>query len=324
MHDQQPSGFDDRIENGIEVDRGQRGHVDDLAADGLAGELLGGLQTLHRHRAPGDDGQVAPLAQHKTTVQRQRPAVVFDLLAREAIQPYRFEENHRIGSADRGQQQPIGARRGGGTQYPQPRMMAQQRLQALGVMFGRMNAAAVRHAQHQRTGQPAARAVAQPRHVARDLVDRRINETHELDLGHRLDALGRQPDRRAGDQAFGQGSVLYSRGAKTLLQSDRGAKDPAIGAHILPEHHHRRVVLHLPGMRHVDGLDHRHLRHRVPLMPGCTVRLAAQRSGGPGHAAPADAAAARRTGNQTWRRSIAWVWPGSDGPRRRPARRARA
>ena len=140
--------------------------------------------------------------------------------------------------------------------------MAQQRLEALGVVLGGVNAAAMRHAQHHRAGQSPARAVAQARHVTGDLIERRIDESHELNFGHGLQALRRHADRGAGDQAFGQRRILHARLAEALLQPDRGAKHAAVGADIFPQHDDRRVVRHLPGVRHVDGLDHRHLRHR--------------------------------------------------------------
>ena len=70
---------------------------------------------------------------------------------------------------------------------------------ALGVMLRRADPAAVGRAQHHRAGQPAAGAVAQPRGVVGELIDCRIDEAHELDLGHRLQPLRRQADRDAGD-----------------------------------------------------------------------------------------------------------------------------
>ena len=117
-----------------------------------------------------------------------------------AVEPRRLEEHHRVGIADRGEQQPVGAARRGGDDHAQARDVREQRLGALRVVLGRMDAAAHRRAQHHRAGEPAARAVAQPRRMVDELVDRRIDEAQELDLGDRPQALRGQADRQAGDQ----------------------------------------------------------------------------------------------------------------------------
>ena len=59
VDDQQPSGLGDRLEDRVEIERGDRPRVDQLDRDALAGEPLAGLQRLVDHEGQGDDRDVA-------------------------------------------------------------------------------------------------------------------------------------------------------------------------------------------------------------------------------------------------------------------------
>ena len=76
-------------------------------------EFGGGAQRFDGHRAPGDDGHVAALAQNEAYVERQSLAVVAHFLAHRAVQPHRLQEHHRVRIANGGEQQAVGAHRRG-------------------------------------------------------------------------------------------------------------------------------------------------------------------------------------------------------------------
>jgi hypothetical protein len=105
-------------------------------------------------------------------------------------------------------------------------------------------------------------AVAQPGSVVHQLIDARIQESHKLDLAHRLQTLRRHADAEPADEEFGKRRIQHALRPETLLQSDRGAEDAAVDADILAEHDDGRVILHRAGKRQVDGFDQRDLRHQ--------------------------------------------------------------
>ncbi|MNT42751.1 hypothetical protein D3C72_1791840 [compost metagenome] len=111
--------------------------------------------------------------------------------------------------------------------------MREHRLRALGVMLGRVDAGPAGRAHHHRTAQPAARAVAHVAGVVEDVVDGRVDEARELDLGHRLEPHRRHADGRADDAAFGQRGVDHARLAKAGLQAHRGTEHAAVDADVL-------------------------------------------------------------------------------------------
>jgi len=154
---------------------------------------------------------------------------------------------------------------------PQAGVMAQQRLQALGVMLGRVDAAAVRHADDDGAGEAAARAVALAGHVVRDLVQGGVDEAHELDFGDDFQALRGHADGHAGDHAFGERRVLHAVAAEALLQAGGGAEHAAVGADVLADQDDVRIARHLGGQRHVDGLDQCDLGHGLQLPAGCAA-----------------------------------------------------
>src|SRR5690606_25559815 len=111
VHDHAAAGAGDRLADGVEIQRPQRGDVDDLGADALGGQGLGGLQGFLHLRAPADQGDVAAVAQHVAHVQRQRLAVVGHFFLVLAVDPLGLHEDDRIRVADRRQQQAVGALR---------------------------------------------------------------------------------------------------------------------------------------------------------------------------------------------------------------------
>ncbi len=132
------------------------------------------------------------------------------------------------------------------------------------MMLDRLDPAARRRAQHHRTGQPTARARAQPRGVIEDLVDAGIGKAGELDLCHRAKALRREPDRHSGDRRLGQRRIEHALLAEKLEQPVGRAKHATVDADVLPQHQHARIVVHGALERGIDRLHQAELGHASP------------------------------------------------------------
>ena len=116
----------------------------------------------------------------------------------------------------------------------QPADVREQRLRALAVRLPAVDAAAAWHADRDRRGEVAGRAVAQPRRLGDDLVRRRVEVVGELDLDHRPQPVGRHADRGADDAAFGDRRVEHARLAVLGLQPFGAAEHAAEVADVLP------------------------------------------------------------------------------------------
>ena len=134
------------LQDAVVIDRRQRREVDDLATHPVAFQLLGGLQSLYRHRTPGHHGDVGSLTESIADIQQHCLTLVGDFLTGQPIQPDGLEKDDRIRIPDRRQQQTIRTGRRGGANDAQARVVRQHRLHAFGVMFRGVDAAAVRHA----------------------------------------------------------------------------------------------------------------------------------------------------------------------------------
>ncbi len=75
------------------------------------------------------------------------------------------------------------------------------------------------------------------------LVDRRINESHELNFGDRSHTLHGHTDRDSGDHAFGQRCVLYAIFAEPGLQTGGRPKYAAVDADVFAEDYDAGIVL---------------------------------------------------------------------------------
>ena len=136
--------------------------------------------------------------------------------------------------------------------------MAEVGLTRLAVVVTAANAAAVRGADHHRAGVFAAGAVPHLRGFADDLVEARVDEVEELDLGDRAHAVEGHADAGAENATLAERRVEAAGFAELFVQAHGGAKDPALLADVFAEHDHAVVVLHLGAHRIVDGLEHRH------------------------------------------------------------------
>src|SRR5258706_1587687 len=100
-------------------------------------------------------------------------------------------------------------------------------------MLGGADAGAMRRTQNHRTAQPSLRSPAKPGGMVHQLVDARVQETHELDFADRLEPLRRHADADAADQELRQRHVDHALGPEAPLQGDRGPKYTPVPAAIL-------------------------------------------------------------------------------------------
>jgi hypothetical protein len=97
--------------------------------------------------------------------------------------------------------------------------------------------------------------------MGEQLVECRVDEAHELDLGHGPEAIGGHADGRADESRFRQGRIDHPFGPEPLLEPFGDAKYPPVPSHVLAEDDDPPVTLHLLAQGEVDGLDHVELRH---------------------------------------------------------------
>src|SRR5258706_10344949 len=144
------------------------------------------------------------------------------------------------------------------------------------MVLGRMDAGTHRRAIHERTGEPRARAVAQPADMTDELIERGIDESQELKFGDGTEALCGESHRHPRDQGLGKRRVHHALLAETLEEPFRRAEDTAVLRHVLAEHDHARVVRHGAGERHRNRPDQGDFAHRESLASflRCHSRLA--------------------------------------------------
>src|SRR3569833_180089 len=68
VHDDEPTGFCDGLQNGVVIDRRERGEIDHFAAHAVVLQLFGRAHHFERHRAPGDERDVLAFAQAEAQV----------------------------------------------------------------------------------------------------------------------------------------------------------------------------------------------------------------------------------------------------------------
>ena len=78
--------------------------------------------------------------------------------------------------------------------------------------------------------------------MADDLIERRIDEARELDLGDRAEPGGRHADRDAADRELGERRVDHPVRAEALEQALGRAEHAAVLADVLAQHHDARVL----------------------------------------------------------------------------------
>jgi hypothetical protein len=128
-------------------------------------------------------------------------------------------------------------------------------LDRLGVIQRAVDAAAPRRTDHERAAEVPVRPVAHPRRLRHDLVERRMDEVGELDLGHRQEPVQRHPDRDADEARLRQRRVDHTILAELLHPAGGDPEHPAASSDVLAEQDDALVVGHLV----VQGIaDRRH------------------------------------------------------------------
>ena len=199
--------------------------------------------------------RVVPLGHVAERVLRprhDRPVVV--PVERPVVDPLGLEEDHRVVVLDRRDQQALGVVRVRHDDRLQAGHVGEQRLGALRVGLPAEDAAAGRHADRERRGEVAGRAVAQARRLGHDLVVRRVHVVGELDLDARPQPVRRHADRGADDAGLVDRCVEAAVLAEALLQALRATEHAAEVADVLAEHDHAS--------------------RRAPSRPTCASRIA--------------------------------------------------
>ena len=219
LHRDGAAGLLHRGDDGVGVHRAQRAQVDHLGLDAFLGQFVGGLQRVGHAVRPGDDGDVTAGAHDPRLADRDHVIVEFRHLAGMAVQHFVFEEDHRIGIADRGLQQALvvgGRKRRDHLQAGDLRIPGRVILAVLG---GDAGGGAVRPAEHDRAAHLAAGHVQRLGRGVDDLVDRLHGEVEGHEFDDRLQAGHRRTDADAGKAVLGDRRIDHAPGAEFLQQS---------------------------------------------------------------------------------------------------------
>ncbi len=167
---------------------------------------------------PEDDSHMTTGSYDPRLADRDHVVVEFWDLAGVAVQHFVFEEDHRIGIADRGLEQAlvIGGRER--CDHLQARDLRVPGRIILAVLGGNARGRAVRTAEHDRTAHLAARHIQRFRCRVDDLVDRLHGEVERHELDDRLQAGHRRTDADTGKTMLGDRRIDHAPRAEFLQQ----------------------------------------------------------------------------------------------------------
>ena len=235
MDDDRVPRLPDRLDERIDVERGEAAHVHNLGGHPRRRELVGRLAGFFHHPAPRHQGDVGTRAFDPGRPERAGLHLVRHVLLDRPIEPDRFEEDHRVGVLDRRAQH---TRRVGGSRRGddlEPRGVRVDRLHRLGVVLGRADAASVWNPDDEGGGEAVPRAMPDARDVADDLVEGGVGEAHELQLQHRPEAGYGEAEPDADDAGLRERRVDDSLRTEALPQAVGDAEDAAGAADVLAE-----------------------------------------------------------------------------------------
>ena len=243
----------------------ERAQVDDFDLDPLACERCGGGERLVQHHPVGEDGDVTALARDRRVSDRHDVIARGNVAADRAVRSFVFEDEHRIGIADRGEQQPFRVGRRRGCDDLESGRVRVERFDRLRMVRAAAKTAAVRGAHDHRARPVTAGAPADLGGFADQMIHRGVHEIGELDLRDRPQTAHRQPDRDAGDHRLGHRHVDDPRGPEPVEQAFGRAENAAQLPDVFAQHEHALVALHLLAERLAHGFDHAQLTHtRAP------------------------------------------------------------
>src|SRR5262249_36066073 len=229
----------------------------------LQGELLGGLAADAQHGAVAHEGEIAALAVDARLTDRQGLWLVGHVLAGRVVQGLGLEEHDGVRIADRADGQCASRPRPRGDHHLEPGDVRVVLLLALRVVLERPHAAAIGHAHHHLTVKAPLGALAIARGVVLDLVEALERESRELDLADGLEPVEGHPHRGADDAGLGEGAVDDAIAPERAVQILGDAEDAAIDPHVLADHEHVGIALHLLVERQVQRLPHVQFCHRL-------------------------------------------------------------
>ena len=114
----------------VRVERLQRRDVDHLGPMPRPRHSVSAAASVSEPCAPGDERDVAALAQHEAASSGSASPSSATSSRHRAVDALGFQKDHRIGIADRGQQQSVGARRRRRDDHPQAGNMGEHGLGA--------------------------------------------------------------------------------------------------------------------------------------------------------------------------------------------------
>ncbi len=125
--------------------------------------------------------------------------------------------------------------------------MGKPRFQALRVLRGQPDAAALRAAKHQRHSRLAAVHEAEFRRLIDDHVHHVRDEIEDLHFRHRPHAGDRAADRATGNAGLRNRRIAHALFAEFFLQAARCGEDAADLAHVFAQHENARIAFHFLG-----------------------------------------------------------------------------
>ena len=169
---------------------------------------------------------------------RQHEVIEFRHRERLTVKNFVFEEDDRIGIADRGFQQALGVGRGVGRDHDQAGNLRIPGRVILAVLGGDARGGAVRSAEHDRGAHLSAGHIERLRRGVDDLVDRLHGEIEGHEFDDRLEPCERRADAKTGKAVFGDRRVDHALGAEFLQQSLRDLVGALIFGDLFAHHEH--------------------------------------------------------------------------------------
>ncbi len=228
-------------------------------------------------------------ARNPRLADRQHVVVKLRHFAGVTVEDFIFEEDHRVGIADRRLQQPLGIRRRIRRDHLQARNMGEPRRIVLAVLSRDTRRCAVGATEHDRGFHLSAGHVEGLRRGVDDLVHRLHGEIEGHELDDRLEAGKRRADTNAGKPMLGDRSVDHAPVAELLQQALSNLVGTLIFGNLFTHHEHIAVATHFLGHRVAQGFAHGHGDH---LGAGRKIRIRRNRGG------------SRGCGGRSWRGSL--------------------
>src|SRR5215218_7058438 len=245
LHRHRPVRLLDRLDDGVLIEGPYGAEVYYLRVHVvLFGQSIGGPQAQVHLPAVGDERHVRALAGYASLAEGDGVVAVLHL-ALGAVEGAGLQEDHAVVVADGGEHHALDVVGRDGGDDLQPRKVSVQVFEAMRVLGGELDAAAVGAADDHRDLHLAAGEIAHFGGVLDDLVGGEEREVpgHHLDDGPH--AQHRHADGRPGKAVLGDGGVYYPPGAVLVDEPVGYEVGAAVDADVLAHQHDVLVALHL-------------------------------------------------------------------------------